>query len=200
MTFSPDGKTLASGSEDRTVRLWDAATGTPKATLRGHQRGVSSVAFSPDGKTLASRGDDGTVQLWDAATGAPEAIPHGASSVAFSPDGKTLASGGDDGTVRLWDAATGEARATLKGHEARITSEADISTVYSVAFSPDGKTLASGGFDGTVRLWDAATGAAQGHPQGARSPVHGWKVQSVHKCGPLRGLQPRRQDSGFRRL
>ena len=154
VAFSPDGKTLASGSWDNTVRLWDAKTGQHKDTITGHPDSVLSVAFSPDGKTLASGSRDNTVQLWDANTGQPKATltghTHYVSSVAFSPDGKTLASGGGrDNTVRLWDAKAGQHKATLTGH---------THYVNSVAFSPDGETIASGSYDRTVRLWDAKTG------------------------------------------
>ncbi len=162
VAFSPDGKTLASGAFDNTIRLWDLATGDPKGSpLEGHNDRVTSVAFSPDGKTLASGAFDNTIRLWDLATGDPKGSPlvghtKEVLSVAFSPDGKTLASGSWDNKIRLWDVATGAARGTpLAGH---------TNAVISVAFSPDGKTLASGSGDNTIRLWDLATGDPKGSP------------------------------------
>ena len=153
VSFSPDGKTLASGSWDKTVRLWDVTTGEQLSELTGHTSLVYSVSFSPDGKTLASGSKDNTVRLWDVATGEQlsELTGHTDSvfSVSFSPDGKTLASGFGDNTVRLWDVATGEQLSEFTGH---------TDSVLSVSFSPDGKTLASGSEDNTVRLWDVATG------------------------------------------
>ena len=153
VAFSPDGSTLASGSDDNTIRLWNAVTGEHKATLEGHWGNAYSVAFSPDGSTLASGSDDNTIRLWYAVTGERKATLEGhwdyVRSVAFSPDGSTLASGSDDNTIRLWNAVTGEHKATLEGH---------WGNAYSVAFSPDGSTLASGSDDNTIRLWNAVTG------------------------------------------
>lgn len=106
VSFSPDGGTLASGSVDFTVRLWDVASGRVTKTLNPHGGYVQAVAFSPDGRTLASGSVDPTVRLWDAATGEPTATMFGHAdligSVAFSPDGRTLATGSSDRTVRLW--------------------------------------------------------------------------------------------------
>ena len=153
VAFSPDGKTIASASADKTVKLWNAVTGKEITTLKGHSNYVRSVAFSPDGKTIASASDDYTVKLWNPATGKEITTLKGHSdvvySVAFSPDGKTIASASDDKTVKLWNAATGKEITTLKGHS---------DYVRSVAFSPDGKTIASASADKTIKLWDAATG------------------------------------------
>ena len=152
---SPDGKMVASGSYDRTVRLWNAMTGEETHKLEGHNIRVTAVAFSPDGKTVASGSRDKTLRLWDAATGEETQKLEGhnqwVTAVEFSPDGKTVASGSLDNTVRLWNAATGKEMQKLEGHDDGVSA---------VAFSPDGKTVASGSYDRTVRLWDVVIGEA----------------------------------------
>ncbi|MCM1973714.1 trypsin-like peptidase domain-containing protein [Streptomyces sp. G1] len=152
VAFSPDGKTLATGSFDGTARLWDVASGKTRHTLKGHTDQVWTTAFSPDGSLVATGGRDAQVQLWKADTGELFSTltghESGVTSVAFSPDGKTLAAAGYK-TVQLWDLEARKAGSVLSGHTNLVTS---------VAFSPDGKTLATGSGDSTARLWDADTG------------------------------------------
>jgi WD40 repeat protein len=188
VAFSPDGGTLASAGADGTVLLWDVATGRQRATLRGHRGDVSRVVFSPDGRRLASAGAvwdeqarrfvQGEVKVWDAAQG-KELLSLGEDvaavySVAFSPDSTRLAGACTDGRVRVWETATGRHRLTLvaRSHAAnqinepaggvivgaRLTVAAQDRAVSTVAFDPEGKLLAWGGFDGTVTVWDAASG------------------------------------------
>jgi WD40 repeat protein len=155
VAVSPNGKMLAAGNTDGTIRLWSLDTGDELPPCRAEGKNwLLSVAFSPDGKVLASGGGDGWIRLHEAATGKAlrrwRAHPGTVFSVAFSPDGTTLVSGGSPGNaICLWDVATGKEVRRIAGHE---------KDVISVAVSPDGKTLASRSWDQTVRLWEAATG------------------------------------------
>ncbi|MBI1913628.1 MAG: serine/threonine protein kinase [Planctomycetes bacterium] len=149
--ISPDGRTLALGAGDDSIRLWDLAAGKERGRLTGHTGPVRSLAFAPDGRTLASAAADGTARLWDVASGTVRVTLDGHGerqtvwSVCFSPDGRTVATAAER-LVRFWDAETGALRATGRGH---------TGLVRAVAFSPDGRRLASGASDQTVILWDA---------------------------------------------
>jgi tRNA A-37 threonylcarbamoyl transferase component Bud32/putative hemolysin len=161
--FSPDGRRLATASDDHTVKVWDAQTGQELLTLQGHTGGVTSVCWSPDGRRLASTSGiwdqqkekvtSGEVRVWDAQTGQEALSLKGhtdwVQSVCFSPDGRRLASASDDRTVKVWDAQTGQQTLSLQGHSQGVSS---------VCFSPDGRRLASASYDRTVKVWDAQTG------------------------------------------
>jgi WD40 repeat protein len=173
VAFSPNGQTVASGTEVGLVHAWHAPTGALLRTLtgpRGALGAVQAVAFSPDGKTVASGTGSGrhrgAVVLWDLQTGELKwrtTYPNtSVTSVAFSPNGNVLTSGSADGAVTLWEAQTGTLLQTL----GRSTG-----AVSSVAFSPDGATIAGGSADATVRLWDARTGVLQ-QTLRTRSPYH----------------------------
>ena len=152
VTYSPDGKCLASGSNDETIKIWNMVTGKEVKTLRGHNDEVTSVTYSPDGKYLAS-GSYKIIKIWNAATGREIKTLTGYNSwvlsVAYSPHGKYLASGGADNTIKILNMVTGKEVKTLRGHN---------DWVESVTYSPDGKYLASGSEDKTIKIWNAITG------------------------------------------
>ena len=153
LCFSPDGRTLASGSWEKGVSLWDVATGRSQVLIEDTKGDVASLTFSPDGQTLAIGSRSG-IYLWDVATSTLREIISSVSSVyslCFSPDGRTLASGSWDEGIYLWDVATGTRREIALEYSHRVRA---------VCFSPDGRTLASGGYSG-IHLWDASTGRLQ---------------------------------------
>lgn len=159
---------LASGSDDRTIKLWDVRTGECLKTFWGHTDWVQAIAFSPDGQTLVSGSCDNTIKLWDLRSG--ECLQtltehtHRVKSVAFHPAGTQLASGSGDHQIKIWDAQLGECLQTLAGHS---------DWVLSVAYSPDGSLLATGSGDRTIKIWDMQTGACvqtlEGHSHRVRS-------------------------------
>lgn len=154
VAFSPDGHRLASGSFDKTIKIWDADTGALIKTLTGHSGNVRSIAFSPDGNRLASGSDDFTIKIWDTGSGALIKTLEGRTgfvySVVFHPDGRRLASGNGDwngGWLTVWDLDAG----------VPLKSVSQLLPILSVAFSRDGNNLASGGFDKTIKVWDTST-------------------------------------------
>ena len=161
VAFHPDGQTVATAGYSGTVRLWDVSSGEQVQFFAEHERGVERVTFSPDGRFLVSVGVDGTARAYSLEEGRQVAalpVHEGqALGVAFDADGSLLATTGSDGLVKVWDAATllapsaagtdPEPILTLAGHQ---------SNVWGAAFSPDGQTLATIGFDGFVKLWDVA--------------------------------------------
>ena len=149
VAYSPDGKTVLTGSFDKTARLWDAASGAPIGPPLTHQGSVEAVAFSRDGKTMLTLGTD-AARVWDAATGrligSPITQPERFSSATFSPDGRRILTGSIEKSARLWDAATGQPLGPPLPHQGRV---------WGVMFSPDGRTaLCAGGNE--ALLWDVA--------------------------------------------
>ncbi len=158
VAFSPDGRWVASGETNGTMRLWEVSTGRTLWRQEGHTDAVKSLAFSPNGSTLASGAKDNTVRLWSVDTGRQLWQAEGHTdlvlSLAFSPDGQTLASGGADKTLRLWKVSTGE---PLEKHEGPSDP--------ILAYAPSGTLLYSGKGEATVRRWDVRTGHAADVPQ-----------------------------------
>lgn len=162
VSWSPDGSKIATASCDKTIKIWEANSGTVKSTLKGHTQCVRSVEWSPDGTRLASSADDGTIKIWDTSnwTVIKNLTGHvgGVFSVIWSPNGTLLASSGcedlhsiapGDDTIRIWDASTGTNIKTLVGH---------TSGVYRISWSPDGNKIVSCSNDLTLRIWSVETG------------------------------------------
>jgi len=165
LEFSPDGTKLASGSKDKTVRLWDTDTNEELAILQKHTGWINALAFSSDGKRLASGSTDKTVNLWDTDTGELTATftghLNGIVALSFSPDGSTLASGSTDGTIKFWNTETGELLPI------RITEH--TKWVKAVSFSEDNSSLVSVAFNGSIDFWDLNTW----QKTGSQNAVHG---------------------------
>ncbi|QRV96962.1 Vegetative incompatibility protein HET-E-1 [Ceratobasidium sp. AG-Ba] len=169
--YSPDGAYLVSGSDNHTVRIWDAQTGHPVGDpLEGHTSCVRSVSYSADGAYIVSGSDDRTVRIWDAQTGHPVGKPleghtSRVRSVSYSADGAYIVSGSDDRTVQIWDARTGQpVGKPLEGH---------ASSVLSASYSPNGVHIVSGSHDRNVRIWDARAGQQVGRLlKGHKSSVY----------------------------
>jgi len=168
LAVSPDGNTLATAGYDRTVRLWDMASGKCLHELKGHSETVRALAFSPDGIRVASAGFDRSIKTWNVHDGSLHGSwpSHGDTirSLTFAPDGKLLISAANDRTIKIWNAAD----------ETLVRAIADESKVQSVACSPDGSLLASGNENNNVELWQIGTGALW-----RTLPGHAGKVRSV---------------------
>lgn len=188
LSISPDGTTLAIGSQDSTVRLWDLVTLTNSARL-AHGSQVGAVSFSPDGTLLASSDKTATVSLWSVRNEKMirefSGVHDWVTMLVFSPDGSTLASGLRNGEIRVWDVTTGAVIRDFKGHS---------SPLISMAFVQDGTALASGYFGGEIRVWDLATGSQGATPKGtwgqclAFSPDGTMFTTRQHKTVMLRDI------------
>ena len=171
VALTPNGKWAVSASEDRTLKVWDLATGRALRTLEGHSASVEGVAVTADGKRAVSASWDVTLKVWDLDTGRAMRTLEGHSSsvmaVAVTPDGKRAVSASHDKTLKVWDLDTGRALRTLKGHSNRVSG---------VAVTPDGKRAVSASWDGTLKVWDLETGRALRTLEGHSKAVLGVAV------------------------
>lgn len=166
IAFSPDGRLLASGSWDHTIKLWNLNTGKVRQTLEGHKDSVLSIAFSPNGLLLASGSADSTIKLWEVSTGKIlqdlTAGDNWVGTLAFNPNGQILAAEGSHNSINLWELSTGKILNTLRGHN---------NIINAITFIPDGSLLASGSADHTIKLWEAKTGTLQQTLSGHKKDV-----------------------------
>ncbi|BDM83471.1 WD40 domain-containing protein [Acaryochloris marina] len=215
VAYSPDGQRVASGSHDNTVKVWNVSSGSCIHTLRGHTNWIWSVAFNPQGNIIASGSEDQTVRLWDVYSGhclkildghdhriwsvtfSPQPLMSMLSSEKLSRQQALLASGSEDQTVRLWDVSwleSGTSEATSKPQSVHVLTSQCLQTlqghtqqVWTVAFSPDGKTIVSSGDEQFLRFWDVATGTCyktlKGHPRRVTSVVFSPDGKLLASCG-----------------
>ncbi|GAB1544009.1 hypothetical protein NUACC21_66850 [Scytonema sp. NUACC21] len=168
VALSADGQTLASGSEDNTIRIWHPSSGKLNHILKSHSQNVRAVSLSADGQMLASGSGDNTIKIWHTRTGELLKTLTGHSepvwSVTLSRDGQTLVSGSQDKTIKVWNVRTGQLLRTIPGHDA---------AVFSLALTPDGLTLVSASQDKTIKIWNVQTGqlirTLTGHTDAVRS-------------------------------
>lgn len=176
LAINPNGRIMASGSNDKTIRLWDLRDGNRIRTIEGHTGSVNAIVFSPDGQLLASGSHDETIRLWGAETGSRLLTITGHKgaihALAFSPTGETLISGGSDQVIRFWNLETGTRQRTISGHEGAINA---------LIYSPDGKTVISASDDGSIRLWDTGTGEQKVIWNDHHSPVKSLAITSDGK-------------------
>lgn len=165
VSFSPDGLKILTGSDDRTARVWDAATGQQLLTMN-HAGRITCAAFSPDGKRIVTASLDKTARVWDGSTGrlSLELKGHtaGVWNASFSPDGRRVLTASSDKTARIWDIATGQQILVLTGHTDRV---------WSASFSPDSRQVVTASFDKSVRIWDLGSGREVTKLEGHTGPV-----------------------------